>query len=75
MTAAALMPESRMIAPWRLPEFYAQIKGREEAITFAREHNIPIKATNSKPWSIDENMLHISYESGVLEDPAVIAPP
>ncbi len=70
LTAAALAPELRVVAPWRMPEFYNVIRGRQEAIAYAREHRIPIKATAEKPWSSDENVLHISFEAGMLEDPA-----
>ncbi len=70
LTAAALAPEMRVIAPWRDKEFSSVIKGRAEAIQYAKKHGIPIKATASKPWSSDENLLHISFEAGMLEDPA-----
>ncbi len=70
LTAAALAPEMRVIAPWRNKEFSSVIKGRAEAIQYAKKHGIPIKATASKPWSSDENLLHISFEAGMLEDPA-----
>lgn len=74
LTAAALAPELKVIAPWRDHEFSSVIKGRKEAIDFAKEHNIPIKATASKPWSSDDNALHISFEAGILEDPAKCPP-
>jgi argininosuccinate synthase len=74
LSAAALDPDLKVIAPWRIKEFYEVIKGRAEAIAFAKEHKIPIKATVQKPWSSDENALHISFEAGVLEDPAAPAP-
>ncbi|MFH1708717.1 MAG: argininosuccinate synthase [Planctomycetota bacterium] len=70
LTAYALMPDVKVIAPWRDPEFNTVIKGRREAIEYAAKHRIPVKATVSKPWSSDENLMHISYESGILEDPA-----
>ena len=69
LTAYALMPQVKIIAPWRDPEFTELIKGRKQAIAFAKEHKIPIKATASKPWSSDENIHHISFEAGMLEDP------
>lgn len=69
LTAAALAPEMKVIAPWRDPEFSSVIKGRAEAIAYAKKYNIPVKATKSKPWSSDENLLHISFEAGMLEDP------
>ncbi len=70
LTAAALAPCMEVIAPWREPAFHNVIKGRQEAIAYAREHKIPVKATSAKPYSMDENLMHISYESGVLEDPS-----
>ena len=70
LSAAALAPEMRVMAPWRDPEFSSVIKGRAEAIAYARRHGIPVKATADKPWSSDENLLHISFEAGMLENPA-----
>jgi argininosuccinate synthase len=70
LTAAALAPEMRVLAPWRDREFSSVIKGRAEAILYARRHGIPVKATADKPWSSDENLLHISFEAGMLENPA-----
>lgn len=70
LTAAALAPELKVVAPWRMPEYSSVIKGRTEAIEYAKAHGIPVKATAKKPWSSDENLLHISFEAGMLEDPA-----
>ncbi|MCD8553653.1 argininosuccinate synthase [Seleniivibrio sp.] len=70
LTAAALNPELKTIVPWRMPEFFNVIKGRKEAMDFAQEHGIPVKATSDKPWSSDDNLLHISFEAGILEDPS-----
>ena len=58
-----------MIAPWRVKDFRQQFPGRAELIAFANENKIPVEASVSKPYSMDRNLLHISYESGVLEDP------
>ena len=69
LTAAALAPELKVIAPWRDKEFSSVIKGRAEAIAYAKKYGIPVKATAKKPWSSDENLLHISFEAGMLEDP------
>ncbi len=69
LTAAALAPNLKVIAPWRDRSFTSVIKGRTEAIAYAKEHGIPVKATVKKPWSSDENLLHISFEAGMLEDP------
>jgi argininosuccinate synthase len=73
LTAAALAPELRVIAPWREETFRQQFPGRSEMITFAKASDIPVSATAEKPYSTDRNLLHISYESGVLEDPWVDA--
>lgn len=70
LTAAALAPELKVIAPWRMQEFMDEFKGRTDLLNYAEKHNIPVKASKSKPWSSDENSLHISFEAGVLEDPA-----
>jgi len=69
LTAAALAPELKMIAPWRVKKFRQQFPGRAEMIAFASENKIPVEASVTKPYSMDRNLLHISYESGVLEDP------
>lgn len=69
LTAAALAPDLKVVAPWRDPHFSSVIKGRAEAIAYAKKHGIPVKATAKKPWSSDENLLHISFEAGMLEDP------
>ncbi len=61
-----LMPGVKIIAPWR--EW--NIRSREDAIAYAQKYNIPIPVTKSKPYSSDANMWHISYEGGILEDPA-----
>lgn len=69
LTVAALAPDIEMIAPWRSDEFRAQFPGRAEMIAYAEAHGIPVQASAAKPYSMDRNLLHISYESGVLEDP------
>src|SRR5258705_7046314 len=69
LTAAALAPKFKIIAPWRVKKFRKQFPGRAEMIAFANENKIPVEASVSKPYSMDRNLLHISYESGVLEDP------
>ena len=73
LTAAALAPELQVIAPWREERFRKQFPGRAEMIAFATANNIPVEASAEKPYSTDRNLLHISYESGVLEDPWVDA--
>jgi argininosuccinate synthase len=69
LAAAALAPELRVIAPWRDERFRKQFPGRSEMIAFAKANGIPVEASVEKPYSMDRNLLHISYESGVLEDP------
>ncbi|MEK5059493.1 argininosuccinate synthase [Paenibacillus shunpengii] len=69
LNAAALTPDIKVIAPWRLEEFRNQFPGRAEMIAYAEQHGIPVTASAAKPYSMDRNLLHISYESGVLEDP------
>ena len=69
LAAAALTPELRVIAPWREERFRKQFPGRTEMIAFAKANDIPIAASAEKPYSTDRNLLHISFESGVLEDP------
>ena len=65
----ALNPDIKVIAPWKDEEFLNQFKGRTDLINYAKEHDIPLSVTLKKPYSIDENLLHISFESGILEDP------
>jgi argininosuccinate synthase len=69
LTAAALAPELRVIAPWREERFRAEFPGRAEMIAYAVAQDIPVEASASKPYSMDRNLLHISFESGMLEDP------
>lgn len=69
LSVAALAPDIQMIAPWRMQVFRDKFPGRAQMITYAEENNIPIQATAKKSYSMDRNLLHISYESGVLEDP------
>src|SRR5207247_1107750 len=69
LAAAALAPDLRVIAPWREERLCKQFPGRAEMIAFAKANGIPVEASAQKPYSIDRNLLHISYESGVLEDP------
>jgi argininosuccinate synthase len=69
LTAAALAPELEVIAPWRLESFREEFPGRAEMIAYAEKHGIPVQASASKPYSMDRNLLHISFESGMLEDP------
>ncbi|MGD1085636.1 MAG: argininosuccinate synthase [Verrucomicrobiota bacterium] len=69
LTAAALAPGLSVIAPWRDPSFRAQFPGRAEMIQYCQGKGIAVKATAKKPYSMDRNLLHISFEAGILEDP------
>jgi argininosuccinate synthase len=69
LSAASLAPNVKCIAPWRDAEFRKQFPGRTEMIAYAEKHNIPIKASMKKPYSMDRNLLHISFEAGAMEDP------
>lgn len=67
LAAEALDPTVKVIAPWRDQVFRKAFPGRTELIAYCDANNIPVKATASKPYSSDENCLHISYEAGKLE--------
>jgi len=71
LAAEALDPEVKVIAPWRMDSFREKFPGRTEMIAYCEDKNIPVKASVEKPYSSDENCLHISYEAGQLEDPNV----
>ncbi len=71
LTYYALEPDIKVVAPWREWEF----KGRTDLIAYAREHKIPVTATAEKPYSTDRNLMHVSYEGGILEDPWAEPPP
>lgn len=71
LAAEALDPGVKIIAPWRMEAFREKFPGRTEMIAYCEAKGIPVKATAKKPYSSDENCLHISYEAGVLEDPKV----
>ena len=68
LTAAALAPRLQVIAPWREERFRQQFPGRSEMIAYCEEKGIPVQASAKKPYSMDRNLLHISFESGMLED-------
>ncbi|MCX6901751.1 MAG: argininosuccinate synthase [Verrucomicrobia bacterium] len=69
LTAYALEPNIKVIAPWREERFRKQFPGRAEMIAYCAEKGIPVEASAKKPYSMDRNLLHISFESGILEDP------
>ncbi|NXE46275.1 ASSY synthase, partial [Casuarius casuarius] len=75
LSCYALCPGIKVIAPWRLPEFYRRFPGRRELMDYAEKHGIPVPVTPKAPWSMDENLMHISYEAGILENPKVIHHP
>jgi len=66
----ALNPKIKVLAPWKMQEFLDQFKGRTDMLNYAQENNIPVKATVKKPYSEDDNLMHISHEAGILEDPS-----
>jgi argininosuccinate synthase len=69
LTFMTLMPNVQIISPWKNEEYLKQFQGREDMLKYAKENNIPVSATSEKPYSSDDNLLHISYEAGQLEDP------
>uniref|UniRef100_A0A4W3JNZ9 Argininosuccinate synthase n=1 Tax=Callorhinchus milii TaxID=7868 RepID=A0A4W3JNZ9_CALMI len=72
LTCYALYPDVKIISPWRLPEFFNRFLGRNDLMEYAKNHGIPVPVTPKSPWSMDANLMHISYESGILENPKVI---
>jgi len=68
LSAAMLAPQVKVLAPWRMDDFRAEFPGRAEMIAFAEKHKIPVTASAKKPYSMDRNLLHISFEAGMLED-------
>jgi argininosuccinate synthase len=66
----ALNPDIQVLAPWKMPEFLKEFRGRSDLLRFAEEHGIEVTATKAKPFSEDDNLLHISHEAGILEDPS-----
>ncbi len=74
LSAYALKPDIQVISPWKIPEFYERFKGRLDLFEYAKQHGIPLPVTPKNPWSMDANLLHISYESGILEKPECAAP-
>ncbi len=70
----ALNPQIKVIAPWKEKDFLDQFKGRTDMIAYAQKHDIQVDATIAKPYSMDANLMHISYEAGILEDPKAKPP-
>jgi len=69
LTAYALKPDIQVIAPWRDEKFQKQFTGRVDMLNYCKQHQIPVEASAKKPYSMDRNLLHISFEGGILEDP------
>jgi argininosuccinate synthase len=65
----ALDPSIKVLAPWKMQEFLDQFKGRTDMLNYAEQNKIPVKASLKKPYSEDDNLMHISHEAGILEDP------
>jgi len=68
LTYYTLMPDVEIISPWKNEEFLSKFQGRSDMIKYCKLNNIPVKATAKKPFSTDPNIMHISYEAGILED-------
>ncbi len=68
------MPDVKIISPWKDEEWLSQFEGRSDMLKYAEENNIPVKASLKKPYSEDENLIHISHEAGILEDPSKRCP-
>ncbi len=68
----ALNPDIKVLAPWKMEEFLTRFKGRTDMLNYADQYGIPVTATRKKPYSEDDNLLHISHEAGILEDPNAV---
>lgn len=68
------IPDVTIIAPWKEAEFLEKFTGRTDLLNYAKDNNIPVTSTLAKPYSIDENLMHTSYEAGILEDPELTPP-
>ena len=69
LTAASLAPGIEVIAPWRETEFREEFPGRKEMLRYCNRKGVAVEASAGKPYSMDRNLLHISFEAGILEDP------
>ncbi|MFA6490235.1 MAG: argininosuccinate synthase [Candidatus Micrarchaeia archaeon] len=72
LTYFSIDPDIKVVSPWKTPEFLAKFKGRDDLIAYAKANGIPVSATTKKPYSEDENLMHISHEAGILEDPGFV---
>ena len=70
----AIDPKIQVIAPWRIPKFFNRFQGRNDLLDYAAATAIPVTSTKAKPYSMDDNIAHCSYEAGMLEDPAIPPP-
>ncbi len=70
LSCYALNPQIKIISPWKDRIFLDQFKGRTDLLNYAKKYDIPVSSTPKKPYSEDDNLLHISHEAGFLEDPA-----
>ncbi len=73
-TYFALNPSLKVISPWKNKEFLEKFKGRADLLEYAKQKGIPVTATHAKNYSEDDNLMHISHEAGVLEDPSKECP-
>lgn len=71
LTCMTLNPKIKIIAPWKDAEFLSKFKGRSDMIEYSNKNGIPVKATKDAPYSTDANLMHVSYEAGILEDPSL----
>lgn len=69
-----LMPDAEIIAPWKDAGFLSEFQGRKDMLDYVKKHGLPVEATAEKPYSSDENIMHRSYEAGILEDPSKSPP-
>ena len=67
-------PKIKVIAPWRIPKFFERFQGRNDLLDYTAAKKIPVTSTKAKPYSMDDNIAHCSYEAGMLEDPTTPAP-
>jgi argininosuccinate synthase len=70
LTILKHLPDAEIISPWKDLEFLAEFSGRTDLLNYAKKHGIPVSSTLEKPYSIDENLMHTSYEGGKLENPS-----
>ncbi len=70
LTILKLMPNATIVSPWKNPEFLKEFSGRPSMMAYSQKHGIPISSTLEKPYSIDENLMHTSFEAGKLENAA-----